>query len=519
MPTRTWATAPAGVAAVIESATYVVAASDSQDPARADYQCDGVADEVEINAAITALPAGVGGSVVLLEGTYTLAASIDILRDNVTLAGSGSGTVIQGAIAVAYIEVGNGATALTGITIKNLRIDGTSQTAGHGIYFNGRSVTKITHSWITECHVSNVDDDGIKLFYTEYTLIENNICSGSGGYGIHVNFASNNTVTGNVCNDTTWHGIRLSTNSIHNTVTGNTCNDSDQCGIMLDHPTDNTVTGNTCNHNAWHGIMLDYGMQNTVTGNTCNKNIWSGIHIYSSSNNTVTGNTCIENDVNNAGAHDGIELAGNSDENLVIGNVCNLNDRYGINISVDTCDRNIVKYNELIGNTTGCFNDVGTNTHLATKTFRFTEPINGSIATSSPTGISVTAATHQALTWGQLPQEVQQVVRLKVWAVALAGPFDVGGQMLADFTFNAGGSLEAYNLGVNSWAIASLESEETDYAISDVIHWVIEDADVVNELSNLLGGDSLELFAIHRVAADPDGETNAVFRVLEIEYV
>ncbi len=52
------------------AATVVVAASDSLNKAAANYVCDGVADEVEIHAAIAALPA-TGGKVVLLEGNYS----------------------------------------------------------------------------------------------------------------------------------------------------------------------------------------------------------------------------------------------------------------------------------------------------------------------------------------------------------------------------------------------------------------------------------------------------------------
>lgn len=77
-------------AALSRTATLIVAASDSsaKSKAGADYVCDGTADEVQIQAAIDALPAG-GGKVVLLEGTYYLAASITIVTDddNVTLEG------------------------------------------------------------------------------------------------------------------------------------------------------------------------------------------------------------------------------------------------------------------------------------------------------------------------------------------------------------------------------------------------------------------------------------------------
>lgn len=55
--------------------TLVVAASDSGITS-ADYVCDGTADEVQINAALTALRAGDGGTVLLTAGTFNIAAPI-----------------------------------------------------------------------------------------------------------------------------------------------------------------------------------------------------------------------------------------------------------------------------------------------------------------------------------------------------------------------------------------------------------------------------------------------------------
>lgn len=63
---------------MVSSATLIVAASNSKDAKRADYQCDGVDDQVQINAALAALPALAQsrGSVFLMEGNYVLSAPI-----------------------------------------------------------------------------------------------------------------------------------------------------------------------------------------------------------------------------------------------------------------------------------------------------------------------------------------------------------------------------------------------------------------------------------------------------------
>lgn len=79
------------------AATYIVAASNSVHKETADYICDGTADEVEINAAIAALPSG-GGKVLLLEGTYNISDTITISKENATLEGMGSrNTILNGA--------------------------------------------------------------------------------------------------------------------------------------------------------------------------------------------------------------------------------------------------------------------------------------------------------------------------------------------------------------------------------------------------------------------------------------
>jgi len=79
------------------SATLVVASNDASDlrKAQADYLCDGIADDVQIQAALDVLKASAAGGVVLCtEGTFTLAAVIEVggaigTDEYVTLEGMG----------------------------------------------------------------------------------------------------------------------------------------------------------------------------------------------------------------------------------------------------------------------------------------------------------------------------------------------------------------------------------------------------------------------------------------------
>ena len=59
-----------------------------------DYLCDGTADDVEINAAIQALPS-TGGEIVILDGTYNITATIAMNKDNTKLSGNGAATILK----------------------------------------------------------------------------------------------------------------------------------------------------------------------------------------------------------------------------------------------------------------------------------------------------------------------------------------------------------------------------------------------------------------------------------------
>jgi parallel beta-helix repeat protein len=317
------------------TATLIVAASDSKDKSRADYVCDGTADQAEINQAINDLPTN-GGKVLLLEGTYNISASITILKNNVTLEGQGAGTklfLVNGANCN-VIQVGNGSTALEGIRIANLRIDGNkaNQTGtSHGIYFNAGPTCLITKSVVENCIIEGCYDNGILLFYSK-----------------------NNTITGNQINSNGSCGIYLAALS-NNTIIGNQINSNGGCGIYLYYTGNNTVTGNQINSNSSYGIYLYYTGNNTITENQVNANDSYGIYLYYSNNNTIT-----ENQVNANTSH-GIYLA-SSDYNLIIGNRCQGNLGYGINISDAASDNNLVVKNYLTENIVGSLNDAGTGT-------------------------------------------------------------------------------------------------------------------------------------------------------------
>ncbi len=79
---------------IVRTATLVVAANDASTASKvqADYVCDGVEDDVQIQLALDALPSG-GGTVQLLEGTYETSGFIKPPSYS-TLKGQGSNSTI-----------------------------------------------------------------------------------------------------------------------------------------------------------------------------------------------------------------------------------------------------------------------------------------------------------------------------------------------------------------------------------------------------------------------------------------
>lgn len=155
--------------------TLFVAASDASDSAkaRADYLCtDYSSDDQAIQAAIDALPSG-GGKAVLSEGTFTLAAKLQ-LTNYLTLEGQGRGrlagpgcTIItaQAALDDSLIELAD--TEVTHLQIRDLTIDGNSgnQASGDGIelVWTGTSLTNAPRILLQNLIITDCKEDGLTI--------------------------------------------------------------------------------------------------------------------------------------------------------------------------------------------------------------------------------------------------------------------------------------------------------------------------------------------------------------------
>lgn len=173
---------------------------------KADYWCDGTADQTDINLAITNMAAKGGGIVRLTRGTYILSAAIET-KSNVELVGAGVGaTIIEKNCNDYAIHMdGSSGTPLAGITLRGFTVTrnasdtnasqhlvyGTyctdllierlevSDSYAHGIYIENCTNPTITNTTVADC-----DSDGA-------TAIVVSICTGAVVSGVAIDCACN----------------------------------------------------------------------------------------------------------------------------------------------------------------------------------------------------------------------------------------------------------------------------------------------------------------------------------------
>ncbi len=403
--------------------TYTVAANDSTalGRAQADYVCDGTADDVQIQAAIDALPAA-GGKVTLLEGTYDITANLTLGADD-AMVGVGWSTILlfddpgitqgvtldnQSQLMNMKLELAAGcgtggarpnvvyANGKTQIWLVDLWIVGDKTVADDGspVRQNGIGFQAVTWSKVVSCLIEDADRYGIYLgSNSNYNTVGACSFQGNTSYGINIEGSDYNAVTRSTAVGSV-QGLYLSSSdyntitgnafegnsggmyvysSDYNTIAGNIVEGNTQGGIVITTGSDgNTVAGNTSANNdsggnTYSGIYIFNSNQNVVTGNQASGNGLHGIYIFRSSYTTVTGNVA-----SNQNTGDGINVTGdgtaNADYNSITANTCTGNGDDGIEISeVAPGDANetIVIGNQLSGNTGTSFVDGGTDTRIS----------------------------------------------------------------------------------------------------------------------------------------------------------
>ena len=305
---------PPGTAAECKrTARFVVGTSTAGwTAADCDYLCDGTDDQVEINAAIQALPAE-GGEVVILDGTYNIAASIEINKPNTRMSGSRASTILKAA--AASIRVVN--ITKDYCSVDSLTCDGVKESfAGtYGIYSTGNYVSIVNNI----CR--NNGKEGIYNYGQRNTLgndsiIHKNVCINNGSGGINNNLGDRIIISENICSKNTSNGIQNS--GAKNQIRGNTCTEN-YSGILSKSTC--TIIGNICDSNSSMGIHCSGG---SIIGNHCYSNYYDGISCNSGDSGNIVGNCCNKNQGS------GIELSGSASHIVISGNNCSDNKDRGI---------------------------------------------------------------------------------------------------------------------------------------------------------------------------------------------
>jgi len=320
------------------SVTKIVAADDTQNAtSRADYECDGIADEVEINAALNALPAA-GGTVFLLGGSYNLATQIIIPADNITIRGEGKSTKLNLAADIGGILI-NG---FDFCVIEDLYIEGTGGAKSGDA--DGICLTDAEHCTVKSCWIKDVQHEGIwVLDGCSWILITGNWVSGSADNNIDVGtHGTSNYQIAIIGNHTELNrddfGIKIACKAINCVIANNTVECAVAGGISIYWSSinpeleayNNVIIGNV----VYGGVAVEDGITIyhlwdanggvwTVQGNTITDVPGHGIWIYDSLEGSVVGNVM-------SGCGDDAIVIENSNSIIVSGNMLRLNAAKGI---------------------------------------------------------------------------------------------------------------------------------------------------------------------------------------------
>jgi parallel beta-helix repeat protein len=473
-----------------DAATIVVAANSASLSAqwKAAYVCDGTADDVEIQAAVDALPSG-GGKVVLSEGTFTIGTAIN-LKDNVTLAGAGYATVLNKTTANDVINVvGTAVDHITGVTVQDLRITcpstSDSRVVGKGIDINFADHCVVRWCWVTGFGRAG-DDAAITLRHAlgcevtgcyaynalngiltgqalstdfpevERCLFANNVCYSNWADGIHPQQSARNVVIGNICYSNMESGIDFLGDD-GSVVVGNKCYGNTLAGIEVGNTTavgtpdtGLMIVGNACNNNMAYGILAQIFVSLcSMTANTCRGNAIDGIGLMSHDATKTVDDCVVSGNILEANGGQGILIQGAANRNLVIGNVCRGNRRRGIRLSVlgdKTPTDNAILDNYLSDNVAEAYRNAGRGTKEA-----------GNIGVSEPSYYSVSKLT-QLWNWSDISLGAG-------WTktVAGSGAVSFGPRQLVVTTDSTAGSTAVARTGA--------EMCLTLNAASDVIDW------------------------------------------------
>jgi len=340
------------------TASYIIAANDSSTAMKniADYTCDGIADDVQINAALTAVETDGGGTVFLAAGNYAISDTIKI-PSNTTFTGAGNGTILTLNDNVDKTMITNSAdytfesrhaTGNANIVIRDMYIDGNkdSQGTGHD-YIWCVGFNTVDNLVIENLTIIDGWTEVIRTEFCSYVTIANNRVDNAGDDGIAINqetyYAS---VYGNRITDTgqggktygSPNGIEVQDGSHDVSVTANTIYNSLSDGIEI-----STHTGRSSNYNI------------SINSNTI-ENCVQGISVEGISGTNQTAITVANNQIFNDSGSASYGLKATYTEGVVFTGNTVRTDYYG-GVLQNTNTETVISFNNFVN--TGAANNAG----------------------------------------------------------------------------------------------------------------------------------------------------------------
>ena len=209
----------------IHSGALLIAASDSSaiDKANAWKECDGTADQVEIQAAIDSL--SLGGTVFLAAGNYVIPADI-VMAADVVLAGTWASKLTSPAGSDDSIITG---TSVDGFVIRGLYLEGTTASNTLAAHIGLVRLNNCDNATVEGCYVTGSDAGGIVATESDKLKLFFNTITENADDGIELfDGCDNGTVTGNVVFDNSPDGnpspsgnFKVRNNCFGLSVTGN----------------------------------------------------------------------------------------------------------------------------------------------------------------------------------------------------------------------------------------------------------------------------------------------------------
>lgn len=261
-----------------------------------DYTCDGVADNVQIKAAIDAVLAAGGGKIWIREGLYDIAAAITVTLGGKSLIieGEGDGTilsisslssseansglVVTGSVTVGADRIGirdmqflGNATGGMGLRLKscyqgdatNLRFKNFTAGSGWGVGFWLDQTIDIT---IDNCVTTGCIYAGLQI---QNTSNANTILGGwfheggTGSVGVRISASNGNTFTGSIFESNDLAGVLISSSARATHFYG--CWFEDQVdGLVIDTALHTDVSGCWFTLNTSNDIEIGAGAQDTT---------------------------------------------------------------------------------------------------------------------------------------------------------------------------------------------------------------------------------------------------------------